>query len=70
MKIVNNNASRLCKCRSCGSILEVNPSDLKSESCSGRDDDCIATRYYFVCPCCNAKNEVRLQRFYPIKSRT
>lgn len=29
MKIITNNASHLCKCRSCESILEVNPSDLK-----------------------------------------
>lgn len=30
MKIIINNASRLCKCHRCKSELEVSPSDIKT----------------------------------------
>lgn len=63
MKIIVNNASHLCKCCRCGSKLEVSPSDIKNKSFSGRDCE-LAERYYFVCPCCEAKNDVDLQTFY------
>ena len=67
MKIIINNVSHLCKCYRCRSKLEVSPSDIKSQSSSGRDCE-LTTIYYFVCPCCEAKNYVDLQKFYTFKA--
>ena len=66
MKIIVNNASHLCKCHRCRSILEVNTSDIERQSSSERDCE-LTTRSYFVCPCCNTKNDVDLQTFYTFK---
>lgn len=63
MKIIVNNASHLCKCYRCKSELEVSPSDIKRHSSSGNDWK-LVTRYYFVCPCCEAKNYIDLKTFY------
>lgn len=67
MKIIVNKVSHLCKCCRCGSILEVSASDIKKQNSSGRDCE-LTTRYYFVCPCCEAKNDVDLQTFYTFKA--
>lgn len=66
MKIIVNNASHLCECYRCRSKLEVSTSDIKRQNSSGRDFE-LNTRYYFVCPCCEAKNDVDLQTFYTFK---